>query len=422
MINHILSAYKYALEAVKPEHLVRAAVSLNKNILTICNRSFDLDIIRNIYVVGAGKAVLGMAKPIFDLLGSRISDAALAAVEFGSDYSELSKYVHLASHPVPDEKSVGAALKILAIAERAQENDLVIVLISGGASSLMALPEANTTLSEKQRITEELLRSGAPIEEVNRQRKQLSAIKDGKLALAAFPANVISVIISDVKDDDISVIGSGPTVCHDESCLSKFANVTNHVVASNATALKAAAKYLETLGYEVYTEKAFASGEARQNAFWQHFCEFATNAPSKSGAATRKIVAHGLGSKNGCSGKPIACLGGGETGVTVRGGGKGGRCHEMALSALIESKCLEALNCDFAGAFLATDGIDGPTDSAGAFFDDKTLEKAEKMGLDPKEYLETNDSYSFFEKLGNTCKTGYTKTNVNDLYFALCKK
>lgn len=422
MINHILSAYKYALEAVKPEHLVRAAVSLNKNILTICNRSFDLDIIRNIYVVGAGKAVLGMAKPVFDFLRGRIQDAALAAVEFDSDYSELSKYVHLASHPVPDEKSVGAALKILAIAERAQENDLLIVLISGGASSLMTLPEANTTLSEKQRITEELLRSGAPIEEVNRQRKQLSAIKGGKLALAAFPANVISVIISDVKDDDISVIGSGPTVCHDESCLSKFANVTNHVVASNATALKAAAKYLETLGYEVYTEKAFASGEARQNAFWQHFCEFATNAPSKSGAATRKIVAHGLGSKNGCSGKPIACLGGGETGVTVRGGGKGGRCHEMALSALIESKRLEALNCDFAGAFLATDGIDGPTDSAGAFFDDKTLEKAEKMGLDPKEYLETNDSYSFFEKLGNTCKTGYTKTNVNDLYFALCKK
>jgi len=427
VINHILSAYKCALEAVKPELAVRAVVSLNRNTLTICNRSFDLDIIKKIYLVGAGKAVLGMAKPIFDLLGSRISDAALAAVEFGSDYSELSKYVHLASHPVPDEKSVGAALKILAIAERAQENDLVIVLISGGASSLMALPEANTTLSEKQRITEELLRSGAPIEEVNRQRKQLSAIKGGKLALAAFPANVISVIISDVKDDDISVIGSGPTVCHDESCLSKFANVTNHVVASNATALKAAAKYLETLGYEVYTEKAFASGEARQNAFWQHFCEFATgefatNAPSKSGAATRKAVVHGLGSKNGCSGKPIACLGGGETGVTVRGGGKGGRCHEMALSALIESKRLEALNCDFAGAFLATDGIDGPTDSAGAFFDDKTLEKAEKMGLDPKEYLETNDSYSFFEKLGNTCKAGYTKTNVNDLYFALRKK
>lgn len=427
MINHILSAYKYALEAVKPEHLVRAAVSLNKNILTICNRSFDLDIIRNIYVVGAGKAVLGMAKPVFDFLRGRIQDAALAAVEFDSDYSELSKYVHLASHPVPDEKSVGAALKILAIAERAQENDLVIVLISGGASSLMTLPEANTTLSEKQRITEELLRSGAPIEEVNRQRKQLSAIKGGKLALAAFPANVISVIISDVKDDDISVIGSGPTVCHDESCLSKFANVTNHVVASNATALKAAAKYLETLGYEVYAEKAFASGEARQNAFWQHFCkvaadEFVENPSSKSGTMTRKIASHGLGSKSGCSDKPIAYLGGGETGVTVRGGGKGGRCHEMALSALIESKCLEALNCDFAGAFLATDGIDGPTDSAGAFFDEKTLEKAEKMGLDPKEYLEANDSYGFFEKLGNTCKTGYTKTNVNDLYFALCKK
>jgi len=411
VINHILSAYKCALEAVKPELAVRAVVSLNRNTLTICNRSFDLDIIKKIYLVGAGKAVLGMAKPIFDLLGSRISDAALAAVEFGSDYSELSKYVHLASHPVPDEKSVGAALKILAIAERAQENDLVIVLISGGASSLMALPEANTTLSEKQRITEELLRSGAPIEEVNRQRKQLSAIKGGKLALAAFPANVISVIISDVKDDDISVIGSGPTVCHDESCLSKFANVTNHVVASNATALKAAAKYLETLGYEVYTEKAFASGEARQNAFWQEFCkvaadEFAPNASSKSG----------------CSDKPIAYLGGGETGVTVRGGGKGGRCHEMALSALIESKSFKPLECAFAGAFLATDGIDGPTDSAGAFFDEKTLEKADKMGLDPKEYLEANDSYSFFEKLGNTCKTGYTKTNVNDLYFALGKK
>ncbi|MDD2624039.1 MAG: glycerate-2-kinase family protein, partial [Candidatus Riflebacteria bacterium] len=244
MINHILSAYKYALEAVKPEHLVRAAVSLSKNTLTICNRSFDLDIIRNIYVVGAGKAVLGMAKPVFDLLKTRIHDAALAAVEFDSDYSELSKYVHLASHPVPDKKSVKAALKILDIANKAQENDLVIVLISGGASSLMALPEQNISLLEKQLITNNLLKSGVSIEEINRQRKQLSAIKGGKLALAAFPANVISVIISDVKDDDISVIGSGPTVCHDENDALKFVNVTNHIVGNNKTALSAAACYL----------------------------------------------------------------------------------------------------------------------------------------------------------------------------------
>jgi glycerate 2-kinase len=331
--------------------------------------------------------------------------------------------VHASSHPVPDQRGEEGARRILQIAEAAGPYDLLLCVISGGASALMPLPSAPLGLVQKQDITRQLLASGASIHQMNVVRKHLSAIKGGQLAKAAWPATLVAFILSDVPGDDLATIGSGPTVpdpstAGDALGILKhygiafpaqalhetpkpgdaaFAGVRNLIIGSNRLALDAAARKAKELGYRTLLLSSFIEGET---------CEVA-----KVHAAIAKEVL--------CSGRPLrrpACiLSGGETTVTVHGKGKGGRNQEFVLAAALALEGCES-HVIFSGG---TDGIDGPTDAAGAYVDSSTLPRARAMGLDPRRYLANNDSYHFFEKVDALIKTGPTGTNVMDVQIVL---
>ena len=302
-----------------------------------------------------------------------------------------------------------------------QLDDLALVLISGGASALLSLPADGLSLADKQAVNRDLLASGAPIDEMNCVRKHLSAIKGGRLAEAAAPARVVTLAISDVPGDDPAVIGSGPTVgdpttVADASRIlakyaltpppavrafldggaaetpkpgaDKLARAETHVIAASATALEAAAKVARAAGYEVEILGDALEGEARELA-----AAHAALARRRSGEANR-----------------LALLSGGETTVTVRGEGRGGRNAEYLLGlalALDGTPDIRAIACD-------TDGIDGTEDNAGAVIDPETVARARALGLDARAALERNDAYSIFQALGDLVVTGPTLTNVND--------
>jgi len=302
----------------------------------------------------------------------------------------------------------------------------VLCLISGGASALMPLPSAPLTLEQKQKITRRLLRAGATIHEMNAVRKHLSRIKGGQLAKAAWPANVRTLILSDVVGDDPGVIGSGPTVA-DESTrgdalriLEKYgipvplaalretpkpgdpemARSRHVLVGSNREAIRAAALAAKRLGYRTLTLSTSMEGETREIA-------------AAHAAIAREVLSSGHPLR------PPACLlSGGETTVAVRGRGLGGRNQEFVLAAALALEGagpLTILSC-------GTDGIDGPTDAAGAIADSTTLARAAKRGLDPRRFLDDNDSYHFFEPLHALIKTGPTGTNVMDIHVFLIPK
>jgi hydroxypyruvate reductase len=311
-------------------------------------------------------------------------------------------------------------------------NDLVIFLVSGGGSALLPLPVEGVTLVEKQATTHELLSCGASIQEINTLRKHLSRIKGGGLAKIVYPATLVSLILSDVIGDPLDAIASGPTVPDSttyEDCawiLNKyelwgkippsvashiragmegkkeetlkegdppFAKVYNLIVGNNLLAMTAAKKAAQALGYRTLLLSSLVEGETREVA--------------KVHAAIAKEVL--------LSGNPIpppACiLSGGETTVTLKGKGKGGRNQEFALAAALEIAGWKEVLMMSAG----TDGTDGPTDAAGAFADGKTVTRAKTMGLDPWSFLKENDSYSFFQRIGDLLTIGPTGTNVMDL-------
>jgi glycerate 2-kinase len=430
-----IEIFQAGLGAVAPGEAIKRFCSLDGETLEVDGRSYDLVRFRKIYILGVGKAGASMAKAIEEILGERIS-AGIITVKYGH-LEDLKKIkIYEAGHPVPDQNGYMGAKAIYQLASSADEETLVICLISGGGSALMPLPVDGVTLEDKQETTKVLLACGADIHEINAVRKHLSVIKGGGLARAVYPATLVTLILSDVVGDDLDSIASGPCVpdsrtfsdCkaifrkysieseipptvlrHIESGISGivpetpkvgqdfFKNTQNVIVARNFDALLEAKEKAHELGYTTLLLSSMIEGETGDVAM-NHM------------AIGAEIELHGYPVK-----KPACLLSGGETTVTIKGAGKGGRNQEFVLAAALRMDGMKNAVVLSAG----TDGSDGPTDAAGAFADNTTLERAALRGLDPQEHLRNNDSYNFFDKLGDLYKTGPTNTNVMDLRILL---
>jgi hydroxypyruvate reductase len=413
-----LRIFRAALRAADPYRAVLAHLSFDGRTIKVGSKRFSISAFDRIQVIGAGKASAAMARAAERVLGRRVS-GGLVNVPAGT--AEVLRRVELntCGHPIPDDCGAEGARRILAIAHAAGRHDLLICVVSGGASAMLPAPAPPLVLEDKQEITRQLLRSGATIHEMNTVRKHLSLIKGGQLAQAAWPAAVVTLALSDVVGDDPEVIGSGPTVA-DPSTREEAMKILKRydieapesalrdtpkygdpllsrahyaIVGNNRQALQAAALTARKLGYRALVLSSSIQGETRDVA-------------GMHAAIAREILATGQPIR------PPACLlSGGETTVTVRGQGLGGRNQEFVLAA--------ALGLDRAGPVTVlsagTDGVDGPTDAAGAIADSTTLEKAASLGLDARKFLDNNDSYHFFEPVGGLIKTGPTGTNVMDL-------
>jgi hydroxypyruvate reductase len=374
-----------------------------------------LDEIDRVFVVGAGKAVVPMARVVERLLGERLAGGLVVAKEgFAEPLDRV--VVREASHPTPDERGAEAAREIERIAESAGAKDLFLVLITGGASALLPAPIDGVSLERKRAVTEALLKSGADIRELNSARKALSRLKGGGLAAVASPARVLSLIVSDVVGDPVDVIGSGPTARDDsDEAIAVFEKydlmselppnarvaterprkktrtdgiVENVVVANNELAAEAMAKEAERRGYATIIRDTPLEGEAR--------------------ASGKAFVREGAGRAKG---ERFCYVAGGETTVTVRGDGDGGRATEFCLGAAESLSKIDGSTLLCAG----TDGDDGTSGAAGAIVDSRTKTRAAKEGMDWRRYLAKNDSASFFRALDDLVVTGATGTNVADV-------
>ena len=412
---------KAALQAADPTAGVQSAL----------RSRHDLDRYERIIVVGAGKAGATMGRAAEKILGRRIACGCInvkdgdRAIERGLRRIEL----RACGHPVPDERGVAGTKRIAELALEAGERDLVVCLLSGGASALAPYPAPPVTLGDKREVTKLLLACGANIHELNTVRKHLSLFKGGQLARMASPARVLSLILSDVVGNDLDVIASGPTapdvstfaeayaVLEKYSLLGKvtpnvrerleaganetpkpgdpvFDRVENLIVGSNQISLDAAAAQAKGLGYRTLVLASTIEGETRDVA-------------RMHAAIARQIL------ESGQPVKPPACIvSGGETTVTVRGAGLGGRNQEFALAAAIDIAGLRDALILSAG----TDGTDGPTDAAGAMADGETVGRSRRDAIHT---LAENDSYPFFDELGDLVITGSTGTNVMDLHLVL---
>jgi glycerate 2-kinase len=397
----------------------------------------DLGQFDRIVVVGGGKATAPMAKALEDLLGEKIRKGVIS-VKYG--FTERLSIIEIieAGHPIPDQSGVAATRKILDILKEAEEKDLIFSLISGGGSALLPQPADGITLQEKQAITKSLLECGATIEEINAIRKHISASKGGQMARLSYPATAVNLMLSDVIGDRMDVIASGPFVPDlstfdgaweiiskyglEEIPLSirkylrmgaegklpetpkkgdpVFERVHNFIIGSNILALEAAKSEAEKLGYRSLILSSTIQGETKEVA-------------RAHSAILKEVLA---------SGHPVpppACIiSGGETTVTIRGNGLGGRNQEFCLAAALDLGGLPPRVLVLSGG---TDGNDGPTPAAGAMVDPLTEEEGAKAGMDASAYLENNDSYHFFEKTDELLVTGPTNTNVMDVRIMLAR-
>ena len=422
--QHAFAIFRAALRAADPAEAVFRHVRVRDGVLTAGGARYPLKRFRRIQVVGGGKAGATMARAVERLLGSRIA-GGLINVKYGHTARLRRVTLNECGHPVPDENGVRGAGRMAEIAADAGEDDLLICLISGGASALMPAPASPVTLAEKQATTRALLECGATIQEINCVRKHISTLKGGQLARLAQPATVLSLLLSDVIGDDPGVIGSGPcapdgsTSAEAVGVVAKygiavpasvfrrladgpetpkpgdpmFARVRNVVIGSTRLAVDAAARKARELGYRSLVLSASIEGETRDVA-------------RVHAAIAREVRSSGRPAR-----APCCLLSGGETTVTIRGSGKGGRNQEFALAAAVEIAGLRDVVVLSGG----TDGTDGPTDAAGAIADGETLSR----GPDALGYLAENDSYHYFEKLGDLLITGPTGTNVADVRIIL---
>jgi glycerate 2-kinase len=410
--KHTLQIFRAALDASDPYAAVLRHVHFDGRTLIAGRRRYRMADFDRVQVVGAGKASAAMARAVESLLGRRIA-GGLVNVPDGTTAKVRRIEINAASHPIPDQRGVDGARRVLEIARAAGPRDLLIVVISGGASALLPAPAPPMTLAAKQEITRRLLNAGATIHELNTVRKHLSLIKGGQLAAAAYPATTIALVLSDVIGDDLDVIGSGPTVgdsstvTQAESVLRKFGlrgvplretpkkleRVQNLIVGSNRLAMDAAASKAKELGYRTLVLSSSIDGETREIA-------------RMHAAIVKEILSGGRPVK-----RPACVLSGGETTVTVRGKGLGGRNQEFVLAAamVLEGHAVTI----FSGG---TDGLDGPTDAAGAIADERTPMAGAQA------FLDDNDSYHFFEKIDALVKTGPTGTNVMDVRILLVPK
>jgi len=426
-----LKSLEYALNAIDPKQIIKSKLSLKNSILHVDGYMFDLKKFRNIYVIGGGKASGSMAEALEQILGNCIKNGLVNVPRGSKNKADIIRF-HEASHPIPDEKGVEGTRRMVEIAKNAEENDLIICLISGGGSSLMPLPRDNISIADKREITNALLKCGANINEINTVRKHISDFKGGWLAKKAYPATILNLILSDVVGDPLEFIASGPTV-PDSTTFSDainvlkkydlwnktpttirkvlsdgekgkiaetpkaddetFKKVFNVIIGNNRFASMKAVEHLKSEGLNTLLLTAILEGEARH-----------------VGVMLASIAREVSISDNPIS-KPVGIIAGGETTVTVTGKGLGGRNQEIALAAAQKLKGMDGVVV----ASLSTDGIDGPTDAAGAIVDGQTVKKAAEKGLAPEEYLSKNDSYHFFSEIGDLIFTGQTGTNVNDI-------
>jgi glycerate 2-kinase len=421
--HHALKILRAALHAADPQRAVLEHLSFDGRVLQLGPKKagakrYRLDNFDRIQVIGAGKAGASMARAVERLLGRRISGGFLNVPD-GVPARLRRIQLHACGHPIPDERGVEGARRILEIARSAGPRDLLIALISGGASAMLPAPAPPLTLEDKQALTRQLLASGANIQEMNTVRKHLSLIKGGQLGRAASSATVIALLLSDVVGDDPGVIGSGPTV-PDSSTVADAGRIlkkygipipagalhetpkpgdpvfdrSRHlIVGSNKQAIAAAEARARELGYRTMVLSTTIEGETREIA-------------RMHAAIVREILANNRPIR-----RPACLLSGGETTVTVRGPGLGGRNQEFVLAAILALDQTGPVTILSAG----TDGIDGPTDAAGAIADSSTLARAAALGLDARRFLDHNDSYRFFEPLDALLKTGPTGTNVADV-------
>jgi len=424
----ILSA---ALGNVDPPVAVRRYLSLEGDCLYVSGRAYDLSRFRHIYVVGAGKASGAMAQALEEILGERLT-WGLVNVKYGHLAPTQRVGLQEAGHPLPDEAGLSATGKIVDLLGETEEDDLVICLISGGGSALLISPWEGISLEEVKRLTEALLRCGATINEINAVRKHISQVKGGRLARLAHPASLITLILSDVVGDPLDMIASGPTVPDSTTYAqawqvleryelieevppsilrhlelgkggqieetpkkgdAAFERTHNLIIGNNRQAALVAVEKAQQLGFNALLLSTFLEGEAREVA-------------KVLAALAKEVVQYG---------EPVARLAclilGGETTVTVKGDGLGGRNQEMALASALAIEGME----DVLILCAATDGSDGPTDAAGAIAEGDTVARARELGLEARAYLANNDSYHFFQALNDLIITGPTNTNVNDL-------
>lgn len=456
-IQHVLSA---AIRSADPQEAVLANIRRDGEDLCVGTRRYRLDRIKKVVVVGAGKAGSPMAAAAWQVLGDRITGGIVNVkhghtsggggwqVRFGHG-DEAARPAHStdpgtialveAGHPVPDADGHAGALRIAGLLRDLTEDDLVLVLISGGGSALLPLPVADITLAEYQALTDLLLRSGAEIREINAVRKHCSRLQGGQLARLAAPARVVALILSDVVGTPLDAIASGPTV-PDRNTFAEawavleryqlldripasvrshlvhglagritetpkpgdelFDRVDNVVIGDNAIAGRAAVAAARQIGYHGALLTTFLQGEARE--------------VGRVVAALAQGIAFGQSDYR----PPVCLVLGGETTVTIRGSGMGGRNQELALAAAVALDSYPAPpGLDVAVVSLGTDGSDGPTDAAGGIGTADTLARARVLGLDARAALANNDSYHFFDALGDLIVTGPTQTNVNDLVF-----
>jgi len=436
-----LKIFAAGLRAVDPHDAVRRALTRDGEELLLTPtsgaqpRRFRLSDFERLVVVGAGKASARMAEAVEALLGDRVS-AGLVTVKDGHGAATRTVEIVEAAHPIPDARGEEGARRIVELLAPLDERALVICLISGGGSALLPLPAPGISLAEKQAITSALIAAGADIGEINAVRKHISAIKGGQLARAATPATVINLMLSDVVGDRLDVIGSGPMVPDGSSfgdaraVLQRydlwraaapsiqrriargaagglpetptgddplFDRCEDAVIAGNAIALDACAAAARAAGWQTLVLASTVEGETRDVA-------------RMHGAIAREVRGRGRPVA------PPACvISGGETTVTLRGDGRGGRNQEFALAAALEIDGHDGVAV-FSGG---TDGTAGPTDAAGAIAFSDTVTRAAAAGLDARAHLFANDAYPFFERLGDLVKTGPTQTNVMDVHLIL---
>lgn len=431
-----LSILGSALDSVDPKKAVFDQVKRGGNMLHAGGVVYNLDKFRQVFLVGGGKAGGSMAEAVESLLGDRLTGGVVNILKGTKEKYRTSRVELIeASHPVPDGSGVGGVKAMLNIVSGLTPDDLVIVVISGGGSALMPCPADGVTLDDLQVVTKALLRRGATINDLNAVRKHLDTFKGGQLVKRCQPAEVLSLILSDVVGDPLDAIASGPTApdpttwADAEETLKKydvwetapesikarigrglageipdtpkesdaaFSRVKNIVVANNSHAAEAASMKARDLGYNSIILSTMVEGEAR-------------HVGGVYAGIAREISERGRPIKS-----PAAIIIGGETTVDVKGPGRGGRNQEVALGAARRISATPSLI-----ASVATDGVDGPTDAAGALVDGATLEKSIVLGLSIDEKLAENDAYHFFEGLGDLIKTGPTGTNVNDLALIL---
>lgn len=427
--------FQSCLGAVDPHKAIMRFVHPHGNRLLLgmegqAEAELDLGNYDRISIVGAGKATAPMARAIEEMFGDRIY-RGIINLKYGFTDKLTTTEIIEASHPVPDQNGVKGTRKILDFLQSAGEKDLVFSLISGGGSALLPLPTGDILLEEKQEITRSLLACGASIDEINAVRKHISSSKGGQMARAAFPATVVNLMLSDVVGDKMDVIASGPFVPdtatfkdvqgifrkyglkdippsisdHVKAGMEGriqetpkqgdpiFEKVFNIIVGSNILALEAARDKAQKLGYETLILSSMVEGETREVA--RVHC-----------AIAKEVL------KTGRPLAPPACIiSGGETTVTIRGDGLGGRNQEFCLAAALDLAELSPRVAILSGG---TDGNDGPTDAAGALVDPLTVKRGKDAEMEALDYLNNNDAYHFFEKTGDLLMTGPTNTNVMD--------